>query len=202
MTRDQISEAISDRTLRDWCLFIDRDGVINTRIADGYVRTWAEFDFAPGVLDALASLSAWAPRIVIVTNQQGVGKGLMSAVDLAEIHDRMRRDIAAAGGRIDTVIACPHLASECCECRKPLPGMALSFLREHPEVDGTLSIMVGDTASDIEMGRRLGAQTGGALTVRIDSIADPLADLTYPNLAAFAVAVRASLATNADHSAE
>lgn len=187
---------------RIWCLFLDRDGVVNRRIMNGYVRDWGQFEFEPGALKALAALAGWAPRIVVVTNQQGVGKSLMTDADLEDIHGRMRREIEGAGGRIDDVRVCPHLASRGCDCRKPAPGMALSYLAEHPEVDGTLSIMVGDTASDIEMGRRLGAQTGGALTVRIDSIADPLADLTYPNLAAFAVAVRASLATNADHSAE
>jgi D-glycero-D-manno-heptose 1,7-bisphosphate phosphatase len=178
-----------------WCLFLDRDGVINTRITDGYVRSWTEFHFEPGALAALRTLARWAPRIVIVTNQQGIGKGLMSLTELEDIHGRMRRAITEGGGRIDAVQFCPHLATDDCDCRKPRPGMATQYLAAHPEVDGSASVLVGDTASDIEMGRRLGEITGGCVTVRIDAHADPLADLTYPSLSAFAAAVCA-------HSAE
>lgn len=186
------------RTEAVWCLFLDRDGVINTRIMDGYVRTWSEFAFEPGALEALSKLADWAPRIVVVTNQQGVGKGTMSAADLDDIHGRMCREIEAAGGRIDEVRACPHLAAADCDCRKPSPGMALSYLSTHPEVDGRLSIVVGDTESDMEMGRRLAVATGGATTVRIDVTTDPRAELTFPTLAAFASAVSAG----PGHSAE
>ena len=182
---------------RQWCLFLDRDGVINTRIIDGYVRTWEQFAFEPGALEALAVLAQWAPRIVVVTNQQGVGKGLMTASDLDDIHRRMRLEIEGAGGRVDDIRVCPHLVGADCDCRKPAPGMALSYLAQHPEVDAALSVMVGDTESDIEMGRRLGARTGGTMTVRLDAVDDPHADVTFPTLAAFAAAT-----AGPDHSAE
>lgn len=177
------------RSGQRWCLFLDRDGVINRRILDGYVRDWDEFEFEPGALEALATLSAWAPRIVVVTNQQGVGKGLMSEEALTRIHRRMRSAVTAAGGRINEVVRCPHLASDGCDCRKPQPGLALRYLDEHAELDPAASVMVGDADSDIEMARRLFAETGGGTAVRIAPGADPVADLTYPSLAAFAAAV-------------
>lgn len=198
---DALRRRAGDHDSARWCLFIDRDGVINRRILGGYVRTWEQFEFEPGALGALAALADWAPQIVVVTNQQGVGKGLMTGADLEEIHRRMCREVEESGGRIDDVRVCPHLADDACECRKPAPGMARDYLRAHPEIDGSLSIMVGDTDSDIEMGRRLAAVTGGTTTVRIDEVEDPLADLTFPNLAAFAAA--AVSATGRDgHSAE
>lgn len=190
---------VDERAGRPWCLFLDRDGVINTRIMDGYVRSWDEFHFEPGVLDALAILAAWAPRIVVVTNQQGVGKGLMDQASLDDIHSRMTAAVASAGGRLDAVLSCPHLASDDCPCRKPRPGLALDELSAHPTLEGALSIMVGDTPSDIEMGRRLGAATGGSAVVRIAGEIDPSADATFPDLAAFASAISAA---NAAHSAE
>lgn len=188
----EIASLLGDRSGRTWCLFLDRDGVINERIRDGYVRTWDGFHFLPGVLDALRSLAAWAPRIVVVTNQQGVGKRLMSVDALEDIHRQMVSDVAQAGGRIDAVQFCPHLASEECACRKPLPGMATAYLDAHPDIDGSLSIMVGDTDSDIEMARRLGAITGGCVAVRIDGAQDPCADLTFIGLTEFAAAVDAA----------
>ncbi|MDQ1083253.1 MULTISPECIES: HAD-IIIA family hydrolase [Microbacterium] len=190
MVSPPVLEPADENTGTDWCLFLDRDGVINTRIMGGYVRSWSEFAFAPGALDALAVLAAWAPRIVVVTNQQGVGKGLMSGDDLAAIHGRMTQAIAAAGGRIDAVEVCPHLDAAQCPCRKPQPGMATRYLRAHPEVLGSASVMVGDTESDIEMGRRLGTLTGGCRTVRIGPGVDPRADETFPDLAAFAASLR------------
>jgi len=180
---------------RDWCLFLDRDGVINSRLVDDYVTTWDEFRFEPGAVEALVSLARWAPRIVVVTNQQGIGKGLMSLEDLTDIHREMCRVIGDAGGRIDAIEFCPHLAAEDCECRKPRPGMAARYLRAHPEIDGAGSVFVGDQPSDVQMARRLASLTGDCLAVRIDGGVDADADATYPSLAAFADAVARPAAT-------
>ncbi len=169
-----------------WCLFLDRDGVINSRIMHGYVRSWEEFEFLPGALDALVTLSTWAPRIVVVTNQQGIAKGLMTPSDLSSIHARMREAVVEAGGRIDAIEVCPHMADAACACRKPQPGMALRYLSAHPELDAARSVMVGDTDSDIEMGHRLSVITGGCHTVRIGATHDVHAHETFPALAAFA----------------
>jgi D-glycero-D-manno-heptose 1,7-bisphosphate phosphatase len=186
-----------DRTTRPWCLFLDRDGVINRRILGGYVRDWSEFTFETGALEALAILARWAPHIVVVTNQQGVGKGIMSSSALAEIHERMRLSVAHAGGRIDAIQHCPHLASADCDCRKPNAGMAAQYLAAHHQLDASLSVMVGDTDSDIEMGRRLAGLTGGCVTVRIDKHPDPIADATYRSLAEFAAAIAPRLGATA-----
>ncbi|MDR7112498.1 D-glycero-D-manno-heptose 1,7-bisphosphate phosphatase [Microbacterium trichothecenolyticum] len=205
MTHSPLATMVQACAGRSWSLFLDRDGVINTRIMGGYVRTWDEFAFEPGALEALEALARWAPNIVVATNQQGVGKALMTEDDLADIHGRMRAAVAAAGGRIDAVQWCPHLAGDECDCRKPKPGMATRYLADHPGVDGSLSVMVGDTESDMEMGRRLAAATGGCITVRIGEGQDAHADLVYPSLAAFAAAVTNELdemGSIATHSAE
>jgi len=189
MTHHALASAVSERVGKRWCLFLDRDGVINTRIFGGYVRGWTQFEFVPGAVGALCTLAHWAPHIVVVTNQQGIGKGLMTPADLADIHDRMRRAVADAGGRIDAVETCPHLVSDQCDCRKPNTGMPERYLAAHPEINASLSMMVGDTDLDIEMGRRLALVTGGCTTVRIDARDDPGANATYASLSDFAAAV-------------
>lgn len=196
-----LSAIIDERAGRSWCLFLDRDGVVNARIQGGYVTKWSEFHFESGVLDALRVLASWAPRIVLVTNQQGVGKGLMSEDDLAAVHALMLSEIVATGGRIDAIRFCPHLDADACGCRKPRAGMASGYLAEHPEIDGALSLMIGDTASDVEMGRRLSLETGGGAAIRIAAMHDPAADFTSPSLAALATAVAAHLASEL-HTAE
>lgn len=193
MTERILPDAVRIRSESEWCLFLDRDGVVNTRIFDGYVRTWSEFEFVAGALQALRTLAQWAPRIVIVTNQQGIGKGLMTANDLVDIHERMRLAVSEAGGRIDAVQFCPHLGSDACDCRKPNIGMATDYLDAHPEIDSRLSAMVGDTEADIEMGTRLAIVAGGCLTVRIAADRDPRADLTFASLADFAISIEAVL---------
>ncbi|WJS91738.1 D-glycero-alpha-D-manno-heptose-1,7-bisphosphate 7-phosphatase [Microbacterium testaceum] len=188
-----IDDLVRRRVGQPWCLFLDRDGVINTRIVGGYVRTWDEFRFEPGALDALRVLAHWSPRIVVVTNQQGIGKGLMTRGDLRQVHLQMVRAIQNAGGRIDSIRFCPHLDADSCDCRKPSPGMATGYLDENNDLTGSLSVMVGDTSSDVEMGRRLAARNGGGATVRIHTDDDPAADLTSSSLAAFATEIRRAM---------
>lgn len=166
----------------DWCLFLDRDGVINRRVEDDYVRTWKQFVFNEGALEAISSLSRVAPKVVIVTNQQGVGKDLMTQSDLDEIHEQMIREIAIAGGRIDAVLTCTHLAAELCACRKPAPGLALEWLSKNPQIDGARSVMVGDSNSDIEMGIRLATALGGCTTISIGSDVTVKSDFSFPSL--------------------
>ena len=184
-----LTEALSSRAGRDWTLFLDRDGVVNRRNPDGYIRTWGEFEYLPDALGALVSLSSAVPRMVILTNQQGVGKGIMSAMEVELIHRHLADDIAAGGGSIDAIKMCPHLASERCSCRKPEPGMALQWLAEHPETDASLSVMVGDSPTDIEMLHRLVEHTGGGMAVGIGPEVLDYADLTFRSLRQFADAV-------------
>jgi histidinol-phosphate phosphatase family protein len=144
---------------RSWTLFLDRDGVINRRLPAAYVRHPGEFVFLPGVPAALAQLGRTFGRVLVVTNQQGVGKGLMTGLDLAAVHAHMQAGIKAAGGRLDGIYACPDRRSQPGNCRKPGPALALRAQRDFPAIDFTRSLMVGDTPGDLEFGRRLGMYT-------------------------------------------
>lgn len=140
-------------------LFLDRDGVINTRTPGDYVKNRAEFEFESGALEALALLAGMFPRIVVVTNQAGVGRGLMTEAALLDIHQFMLEKTAAGGGRIDRAYFCPHRSDAGCDCRKPAPGMAFRAKNDFPEIDFAQAIIVGDSASDMVFGQRLGMTT-------------------------------------------
>jgi len=142
-----------------WSLFVDRDGVINHRIADDYVRSWDQFRFNPGVKEALKALSGTFSRIIVVSNQQGVGKGIMREEDVDKVHARMIKEVEAAGGRIDAVFFCPALESEKSFNRKPNIGMALQARKRFPEIRFRQSVMVGDSLSDMIFGKRVGMKT-------------------------------------------
>jgi len=144
---------------KGWTLFLDRDGVINRRLPGDYVKEWPQFEFLPGILPAIAGFSRLFKRIIVVTNQQGIGKGLMDEGQLADIHRRLKEKVEASGGRIDAIYFCPHLAADNCACRKPNPGMALQAQIDFPEIDFTRSLLAGDTASDIQFGLNLGMTT-------------------------------------------
>ncbi|MGH1339818.1 MAG: D-glycero-alpha-D-manno-heptose-1,7-bisphosphate 7-phosphatase [Aureispira sp.] len=140
-------------------LFLDRDGVINQRIIGSYVRHWEEWEFLEGALEALVILARKFDRIVIVTNQQGVAKGLMTAEDLVKLHQRMLEEITRAGGRIDGVYACMEHERTQPYCRKPNPGMAWQAKADFPQIDFNASIMVGDSVSDLVFGQQLEMRT-------------------------------------------
>lgn len=137
-------------------VFLDRDGVINEKAGDDdYVKSWSEFRFCPGAIDAVRLLTRAGARVIVVTNQRGIARGLMSETDLADIHGRMCEEIARAGGRIDRVYHCPHDAGTC-DCRKPAPGMVLQAKRDQPAIDLGRSLLVGDSLSDLECARAAG----------------------------------------------
>lgn len=136
-------------------LFLDRDGVINRRLAGDYVKNIGEFEILPDAAETLAALRPLFARIVVVTNQQGIGKGLMTEEDLAEIHAAMLKKLPM----IDRVYHCPALASENHPDRKPAIGMALRAARDFPEISLADSLMIGDTESDILFGKRAGMRT-------------------------------------------
>lgn len=149
---------------KSWTLFLDRDGVINERLIGDYIKTVDEFHFIPGVLEAIAQFSLWFGRIVVVTNQQGISKGLMTERNLDEIHRYMRSEIERQGGRIDAVYFAPQLAAEKSEMRKPRPGMGHQAQADFPDIDFGKSVMIGDSDSDIVFG-----QTLGMITVKLDN---------------------------------
>ncbi len=143
-----------------WTLFLDRDGVINQKIDHDYVRSWDNFVFLPDVTTALQQLAGIFGRIVVTTNQRGIGRGLFTLADLHGIHEKMLGEIAATGGRIDAVYFCPHLQDDpSCNCRKPKPGMALQAKEQFPEIDFAKSVLIGDSVSDIQFGKHLGMYT-------------------------------------------
>lgn len=141
------------------CVFIDRDGVINKRIIGNYVKKIEDFKFLHGSIDTIVRFSKIFKHIFIVTNQQGVGKGLMTTEDLELIHNYMISKIEEAGGRIDAVYFCPALKNSGDICRKPDIGMALKAKKEFPAVDFNKSIMIGDSKSDMAFGKNVGMHT-------------------------------------------
>ncbi len=144
---------------KNWTLFLDRDGVINKKIDNDYVKQWIEFEFIEGVLDALKFLNTLFGNIIVVTNQQGIGKKLYRIEDLELIHKNMLYEIAYHGGKIDKVYFSPYLKSENHPYRKPGIGMALKAKEDISSINFKQSIMIGDSMSDMEFGRNAGMKT-------------------------------------------
>jgi len=136
-------------------LFLDRDGVINRHCLNNYVKKWEEFEFLPGVLEALAIISGYFRHVLIVTNQRGVGKGLMTEDELRCIHEKMISEIGIHGGRIDKIYFCVDTNEDSIN-RKPNLGMAFQARKDFPDIDFRNSIMIGDEVSDMDFGNRLG----------------------------------------------
>ena len=143
---------------KSWTLFLDRDGVINIEHPGTYVTAWEEFIFCDGAKDALAMLSEVFGNIVIVTNQRGVGRGIMTMDTLKEISSNMKTEIRAAGGRIDRIYACTAV-EDTDHNRKPNTGMALQAKEDFPEIDFKRSLIVGNSLSDMEFGKRMAMYT-------------------------------------------
>lgn len=137
-------------------LFLDRDGVIN-RDRPGYVRSWEEFEFLPGVLEAFRFLASEPLAVVVVSNQSCIGRGLVSRETVDEIHSRMTEAVRRSGGRIDAVYYCPHRPDEDCACRKPRPGLLLRAAREL-DIDLASSWFIGDDLKDLEAAKAAGVR--------------------------------------------
>lgn len=135
-------------------LFLDRDGVIVENRAS-YIRSWADVAIYPQALAALARIRHTPYRIVIVTNQSAVGRGIISLAAAEAIGARLLEVIRRAGGRIDEVLMCPHAPEDACDCRKPLPGLLLQAAARHP-IDLARSIMIGDALTDVAAGQNAG----------------------------------------------
>ncbi len=142
---------------RTWTLFLDRDGVINHRIVGGYVQKVAQFSFYEGVPLAMEKLADTFGHIFVVTNQQGIAKGLMTEDDLHAVHRHMKKVIETLDGRIDAIYFCPEPSPS--PNRKPNIGMAQQAKKDFPNIDFERAIMVGDSVSDIEFGINAGMKT-------------------------------------------
>ena len=145
-------------------LFLDRDGVINVKLDGRYVKNTDEFEFMIGAETAISKLSKIFNRILIVTNQQGIAKGIMSDKDLGVLHDYMLFELKKNGGVIDKIYYCPHLAAENCSCRKPNPGMIQHAIIDFPEIKLAQSYLIGDSDTDIIAGNKI-----GLITVKVDN---------------------------------
>jgi histidinol-phosphate phosphatase family protein len=145
--------------MKNWTLFLDRDGVINERLPGDYVSSWDDFHFCEGLLPAMAFFKAYFGRIIVITNQQGIGKGLMSIETLENIHHHLLSAVHEAGGRIDHIYYSPDLSSTPDHTRKPRPAMGFKAREDFPEIIFEQSLMVGDSQSDIAFGKNLGMKT-------------------------------------------
>jgi D-glycero-alpha-D-manno-heptose 1-phosphate guanylyltransferase len=169
-----------------WTLFLDRDGVINVNKDDSYVFNRDEFIFKEGTLEAIARLSRLFGRIIVITNQRGVGKGLMSEADLQDIHTYMKSNIEQGGGRIDDIFYCTSTDNAHPD-RKPSPGMAFRAREKYPEIDFSKSVMVGDKSADMQWGRNIGALTVLIRSTRYKDTIDPSSvDIACDSLFEFA----------------
>lgn len=176
---------------QSWTLFLDRDGVINVHRPNDYVKTWDEFEFLPGSPEALATLSKMFGRIILATNQRGVGRSLMTKETLDIIHARMLHEVRAKGGDIHGMYAATELEEhDTGQRRKPGIGMALDAKEDYPDIDFARSFKVGDGVRDIHFGQALGMRTvllqKGGVSATDTSLCP---DYVFDSLAAFARAV-------------
>ncbi len=151
-------------------VFLDRDGVIN-RDSPDYIKSWAEFIFIPGSLEAIRDLTRAGFRVILITNQSAVNRGIISHERLIDIHARMTEAIRAAGGDITGIFFCPHRPDEGCDCRKPRPGLIRTAQKEYG-IDLSEAVMVGDSVKDMQCaenigcGRRVLVLTGNGVETR------------------------------------
>lgn len=165
---------------KEWTLFLDRDGVINQRIWGGYVTKPEELVILPNVKTALKKFQEKFGRIVVVTNQQGISKGLMTPEDLNLVHQEVSKELNHA---ILKFYFAPELKDDPNNTRKPRPAMAFQALGDFPEIDFEKSVMVGDTDTDIQFGQNLAMKT---VRIKTEEKINVEADLTVDSLFDFA----------------
>ncbi len=172
-------------------VLLDRDGTINTEV--NYLSHPARVVLLPGAAEGLRRLRQLGFRLVVVTNQSGIGRGYFDESQLGEIHDRLRRLLAAEGVALDGIYHCPHVPEDQCSCRKPGTEMVLRAAADLG-FDPAECIMVGDKECDIELGRAVGAMTVLVRTgYGAQGEASPSADCVVDDLAALATLVEQGL---------
>jgi D-glycero-D-manno-heptose 1,7-bisphosphate phosphatase len=137
-------------------ILLDRDGVIIENRSN-YVRSWSDVEIFPQALQGLALVKQSPYKIVIVTNQSAVGRGLVNLEAVHQINDRLLAEITASGGRVDSFFICPHAPQDNCSCRKPMPGLLLQAAHAL-SLDLSRSIMIGDALTDLQAGAAAGVQ--------------------------------------------
>lgn len=150
------------QTILNSVVFIDRDGTINHDSPD-YIKNRSEFKIIPGSIEAIRRLTLSGFTSIVITNQSALARKLISPGELDHIHALMKAAIISGGGEITDIFFCPHLPNEGCDCRKPAPGLLLQAQDKY-NIDLPMSIMVGDSAKDIECARNAGC--GKAVLVK------------------------------------
>jgi D-glycero-D-manno-heptose 1,7-bisphosphate phosphatase len=149
-------------------VFLDRDGVIN-HDSPNYIKSWSEFRFLPGSIEAIKRLHLNGFAVIIITNQSAVNRGMISQAELENMHTRMNAAVESGGGKITDIFYCPHTPDEGCGCRKPKPGL-IRMAQEQYRIDLSNACMAGDSAKDIECARNAGCgrsvlvRTGNGIT--------------------------------------
>lgn len=159
-------------------VFFDRDGIVNRRLIGDYVKNIAEFEFIPDFLETLLKVKQLGYYALLVTNQQGIGKGLLTIDDLQQIHNHMQNELKAKTGfAFDDIAFCPSLDSDNDYRRKPNPGMIWDFIHKY-KLNPTQCWMIGDSVTDI-----IAAQKAGLHSILInESDLEVEADFVFPNL--------------------
>lgn len=170
-------------------VILDRDGVINYD-SDAFIKSPDEWIPVPGSLEAIARLNQAGYRVVLATNQSGIGRGLFDMATLNEIHETMHRKLAALGGRVDAIFFCPHTPGDNCNCRKPKPGLFRKIVRCF-EIEPADTPVVGDSLRDLQAGAALGFTCHLVLTGKGQKTLDagnlPAGTKVYSDLHAFAL---------------
>jgi D-glycero-alpha-D-manno-heptose 1-phosphate guanylyltransferase len=174
---------------REWTVFLDRDGVINEERVGEYVLNPDEFVFTAGAENAIRILSRRFGKVIVVSNQRGVGKKLMTENDLHQIHQKMLAAVEQAGGKIDQIYYCTEV-SDRHFYRKPNPGLAVQALRDFPDIKPGKSVMVGNKPGDMRFGRSAGFYTVFIQSTNPDQpFPHPDIDFIFPSLLHFARAM-------------
>ena len=150
-------------------VFLDRDGVISIFTPDDYIKNWEEFEFIPEGVEGLKILYNAGYRIIIISNQAGVGKGLFTEDDLNEITENMKRELKKVGVEIYRIYYCIHKKEDNCECRKPKPGLFYKAKEEIGDIDFSKTYFIGDTDIDVIAGKSAGLKTITILTGKTKS---------------------------------
>ncbi|MCA9994153.1 MAG: HAD family hydrolase [Anaerolineales bacterium] len=154
-----LQENLERLLMKTAAIFLDRDGIIIENCPT-YIRSWHDVRLFPHAVAALAAIVTLPHKIIIVTNQSAVGRGIISLETARAINTRLITEIRQQGGRIDDVFMCPHAPQDNCNCRKPHPGLLLQAAQKYA-IDLTQSIMIGDALTDIEAGQRANVQSVG-----------------------------------------
>jgi D-glycero-D-manno-heptose 1,7-bisphosphate phosphatase len=161
-------------------VFVDRDGTLNVSAPEGaYITSPDDVVLIEGVGPAMRQLNEAGVSVYVVTNQRGVARGVMSSEEVGAVNAQLIGLLGAFGAVVDGIYVCPH-EIDACDCRKPKPGLLLQCVADHPHLDLSHSVMIGDVESDIAAGL-----TAGTQTIRIDEGSTPTAaQYTVPDFAA------------------